>query len=391
VLFRSEGAFILQAHQRGDMMVIFDKGGSYRNLFSSIGEPVAKYLEHTEANPFRLNPFFAPFKELPDGTRKYLLSPDKVTILRTFIGLLSKDKEKNEQFTTAESAITMRLIPLYYEYAGRQPGVPTLKKFTDWLREQWVTILSETEKREFDVERLLIVLHPYTEGVYGAILNNEEEIDLAHYKLLCFDLENIQKDKTLYPIVTMLLVELVMQHIAKFPTIYKQIKFDEAWSFFVGDMEDFIEYAFRTVRKHNGRITIITQSVADIKNSGVGEMMLNNAHIISLLNHSGQDLNLVQEVLKLDDREIAQIASMRMSMKTWDGRRGGREVFIKRKNVDSRVYGVEVPMLVAPILTSEPNERNHFNKLKGKYEFNRAVLEWVKDKEAGVIKATNTN
>jgi hypothetical protein len=381
----SEGAFILQAHQRGDIMVIFDKGGSYRNLFSSMGEAAAKYLEHTEANPFRLNPFFAPFAELPDGKKEYLLSPDKITILRTFIGLLSKDKEKNEQFTTAESAITMRLIPLYYEYAGGQPGVPTLKKFSGWLRENWNSILSETEKREFDVERLLIVLHPYTDGVYGAILNNEEEIDLAHYKLLCFDLENIQKDKTLYPIVTMLLVELVMQHIAKFPKVYKQVKFDEAWSFFVGEMEDFIEYAFRTVRKHNGRITIITQGVADIKNSEVGEMMLNNAHIISLLNHAGQDLALVQETLKLDDKEIALLASMRMSWKTWDGRRGGREAFIKRKNVDSRVYGVEVPMLVAPILTSNPRERNHFNDLKAKYEFNRAVLEWVKDKEAGVI------
>jgi hypothetical protein len=42
-------------------------------------------------------------------------------------------------------------------------------------------------------------------------------------------------------------------------------------------------------------------------------------------------------------------------------------------------------ILKHPILTSKPAERNHFNKLKKTYEFNRAVLEWVKDKEAGVF------
>jgi hypothetical protein len=279
----------------------------------------------------------------------------------------------------------MRLIPLYYEYAGGQPGVPTLKKFCTWLEEYASGLMNETERAELNIQRLLIVLHPYTEGVYGAILNNELEMDLASYKMLCFDLENIQKDKLLYPIVTMQLIELVMQHIAKFPEVYKQVKFDEAWSFLSGDMVEFIEYLFRTVRKHHGRVTIITQSVADIRKSEVGGMMLNNSHIISLLNHTGQDFELVREVLDLDEREIALLSSMRMGWQTWDKRRGGREAFIKRKGVDSKVYGIEVPLPVAPILTSKPSERNHFNKLKKSYEFNRAVLEWVKDKEAGVF------
>jgi hypothetical protein len=381
----SEGATIVQAYQRGDIMVIFDKGGSYRNLFESIGEPAAKYIEHTEESPFRLNPFYCPYEAQADGRRKYLLDGDKVTLLRTLVSLLSKNKEIGEQFTTAESAVTMRLIPLYYEYAGGQPGVPTLKKFCAWLEGHAEGLMSATERAELNVQRLLIVLHPYTEGVYGTILNSESEIDLASYKLLCFDLEHIQKDKLLYPIVTMQLIELVMQHIAKFPSVYKQVKFDEAWSFLSGDMVEFIEYLFRTVRKHHGRVTIITQSVADIKKSEVGGMMLNNSHIISLLNHTGQDLALVREVLDLDEREMSLLASMRLGWQTWDGRRGGREALIKRKGVDSKVYGVEVPLLVAPILTSKPSERNHFNKLKEQHEFNRAVLEWVADKKAGVI------
>jgi hypothetical protein len=381
----SEGATIVQAYQRGDIMVIFDKGGSYRNLFESIGEPVAKYVEHTDENPFRLNPFYCPCEEQPDGSKKYLLDNDKITLLRTLVSLLSKNKGIGEQFTTTESAVTMRLIPLYYEYAGGQPGVPTLKKFCAWLDQRAAGLMNATEQSELNIQRLLIALHPYTEGVYGAILNNEAEMDLAGYKMLCFDLENIQKDKLLYPIVTMQLIALVMQHIAKFPEVYKQVKFDEAWSFLSGDMVEFIEYLFRTVRKHHGRVTIITQSVADIKKSEVGGMMLNNSHILSLLNHTGQDFELVKEVLDLDEREVALLASMRLRWQTWDKRRGGREALIKRKGVDSKVYGIEVPLLVAPILSSKPSERNHFNKLKKTYEFNRAVLEWIKDKEAGVF------
>jgi hypothetical protein len=45
-------------------------------------------------------------------------------------------------------AITMRLLPLYYGYAGAQPGVPTLKKFCAWLEQHAQEVLSAAEKME---------------------------------------------------------------------------------------------------------------------------------------------------------------------------------------------------------------------------------------------------
>ena len=381
----SEGASVLQALQRNEIVVIFDKGGSYRNLFNSLPQEMAKYLEHSEEKPFKLNPFFCPFEKKPDGTRKYLLDNDKQIILRTFIALLSKDVEKGEVFSTAESAVLIRLIPLYYKYAEKQAGVPTLKKFSLWLKDTWNELLSDAEKKELDVERLLIVLHPYTDGMYSQILNNEEEMDLGSYRALCFDLESIQKDKILFPIVAMLLIELVMQYIAKFPGVYKDIDLDEVWSFFVVSMLEFIEYMYRTIRKHNGRGNIISQNAGDIKKCVIGDLLIAASDVIYLLNHSGQNLELVKDVLELTDREIALVASMRKDWRRRNGERGGREIFIKRKNVDSRVYGVEIPIMVHPILTSNPKERNHFNKLRQSFEFNRAIEEWVKDKNAHVI------
>lgn len=381
----SEGGSILQDLQRGEIEVIFDKGGSYRNLFNSLPQDMAKYLEHSEEKPFKLNPFFCPFETLPDGTKRYLLDNDKQIILRTLIALLSKDPEKGEIFTTAESAVLLKLIPLYYEYAGKQSGVPTLKKFSVWLKENWQTTLSAAEREELKVERLIIVLHPFTDGIYSEVLNNESELDLASYRALCFDLESIQKDKVLFPIVAMLLIELVMQHIAKFPGVYKEVKMDEVWSFFNKSMIEFIEYMYRTIRKHNGRGLIISQNAGDIAKCEIGDVLIASSDIIYLLNHSGQNLELVQKVFELTDREIALVASMRKDWNTRHGKRGGREIFIKRKNVDSRVYGVEIPIMMHPILTSNPKERNHFNKLREKYEFNRAIEEWVKDKKAHVI------
>jgi len=381
----SEGASILQALQRNEIVVVFDKGGSYRNLFNSLPQEMATYLEHSVEKPFKLNPFFCPWEKLPNDTRRYLVDDDKLIILRTFIGLLSKDESKNEIFSTAEGAVLLRLIPLYYEQAGKQAGVPTLKKFSVWLKENWTKLLSDAERRELDVERLLIVLHPYTDGMYSKILNNEDEVDLGSYRALCFDLESIQKDKVLFPIVAILLIELVMQYIAKFPGVYKNVELDEVWSFFNKSMIDFIEYMYRTVRKHNGRAIIITQNAGDIKKCEIGDVLISTSDVTYLLNHSGQNLQLVKEVLELTDREITLLASMRKDWRTRDGRRGGREIFIKRKNVDSRVYGVEIPITVHPILTSNPKERNHFNKLRQSFEFNRAIEEWVKDKNAHVI------
>ncbi len=378
----SEGYFISQSNTRGEIQVIIDKGGTYKNLISALN---GAYFEHTEENPFRVNPFQAELNKEGD----YIIDDDKILLIRTFISILWKNKDNEEQFSTLESSVLTELIPLYYKHASVIKEIPCLSNFAQWLKQAKndKDIADESLLKRFDFDNLLIVMKPYTEGMYSHILNNKESMSLTDNKLICFDLESIQRDKTLYPVVTMLIIDLIIQHIKKNPETMKRLILDEAWSFFSGDMAGFIGYMYRTIRKNNGSVTVITQSANDIITCAVGNELVANTAMFIILNHTGQDVEKLRTAFSFDDADIQMVSSLRKdwTMERFDGLKGGRELLIKRIGVDSKVYALEVPGIIYPILTSHPKERDHFNALQKKYPFNRALLEYTLDKAAKVI------
>jgi hypothetical protein len=378
----SEGYFIAQGVIRNEIQVIIDKGGTYKNLIAALG---GVYFEHTEESPFKVNPFQA---EL-DKNGNYIIDDDKILLIRTFIAILWKNKENEERFSTLESSVLTELIPMYYKSASSKKEVPCLSNFAVWLNsiKDNKEIADEHLALRFDFNNLLIVMKPYTEGIYANILNNQESMSLTDNKLICFDLESLQRDKTLYPVVTMLLIDLILQHIKKNKKIMKRIILDEAWSFFSGDMAEFIGYMYRTIRKNNGSVTVITQSANDIKECAVGKELVINTALFIILNHTGQNVELLKEVFTFEDSDIKMVNSLR---KDWEmdrylRKKGGRELFIKRIGVDSKVYALEVPDVIYPLLTSHPKEREHFNELQKKYDFNRAIFEFVQNRRAKVV------
>jgi type IV secretory pathway VirB4 component len=384
----TQGALISQAYQRGEIVVILDKGGTYKNLIEQLD---GEYFENSEERPFKFNPFLVPWDA---DKREYIFDEDRVILIRTLIAALWKNKDAKEEFSSAESSLVMKFVPLYYHFASEcrradEKYVPTLRRFCEWVLTYKTNDtkgdIFDSEMELFDVNAFWIVMQPYIDGIYGKILSSEDALSLSDHRLLCFDMAKVQADKVLYPIIAMLLIDVILQHIAKFPDVYKNVVLDEAWSFLTGNMEEFIEMMYRTVRKNNGNVGIITQAVTDIEDSAIGTALLNNTHVLIALNHEGSDIDKLAAVLNLTDDEKAKVSSMRKRWKTWDGRRGGRELFIKRKGIDSKVVALEVPIELMPVLTSNPKERNHFNRLKTQYSFNRAIQEWVKDFHAGAI------
>jgi type IV secretory pathway VirB4 component len=71
----------------------------------------------------------------------------------------------------------------------------------------------------------------------------------------------------------MLIIELSCDIIDKYPKIIKRIYIDEAWSMLDGLLGGFIEYMYRTVRKCEGTISIITQGISEIQNSAIGTVV----------------------------------------------------------------------------------------------------------------------
>ena len=377
------GHFIVQRHERKERQIGIDVGGTYKNIFEALGsnDPNSdvRYYEYSPEKPIKFNPFLCPVN---DGF-EYLISDDKVGFIITMLNLIkngSKGKWNNQEWS-----VLQMLIPLYYKELGekaiekRQAATPNLIGFVEWLNEYSIKNKSnENFKRiaeRFDIFGFLLTLEPFVKGKYKELLNSEDTLDISDYNLVCFDMARVKDDERLYPLVSLLLMELSMDVIRKYPEDKKHFFMDEAWSMLSDSMGDFVEYLFRTIRKCNGAMTIITQGVDEL-NTHIGAVIKNNAETKVILNHTNEQAIIkVGTSLGFTQSEIELIKSIRVNTDC-------REVFIKQGN-NAFVFVLEVPPTEHAILTSNPVERNHLNKLKKMYDGNTqfAVKQWEEDKK----------
>ncbi len=82
---------------------------------------------------------------------------------------------------------------------------------------------------------------------------------------------------------------LTMDQIRIYPYDIKYLYLDEAWSMLSDSMGEFVENMYRTVRKNNGSICIITQGVNEIVSSPVGQAIIDNADTHIILNHTDKE------------------------------------------------------------------------------------------------------
>ena len=133
-------------------------------------------------------------------------------------------------------------------------------------------------------------------------------------------------------------------------------------------MGEFMQGMFRTIRKTNGSIWMITQNIDDILKSRHCKAILANAGTKVILQHDDQALaNDVADVLGFTDHERDLLFSLRD---------GGyfRDILIKA-GAQARVYALESPQHQAAVLTSKPKERNEFVRLLTKYGSQALALE----------------
>lgn len=369
------GYFVVQRFERKERQIIIDVGGSYKNLIEIVG---GKYFEYDPENPISFNPFLCP----TDENGNYLANEDKVGFIISLINLLWKEKDKS--IDNIEWAIFQDLIPRFYKAfnennrKGAVKEAPNLSKFIAWLKDFEKEIKNDAALKNkfdrFDLIGLHICLEPFVAGKYKQLLNSESILDISDHRLVCFDMARVKDDKRLYPIVAMLLTELSLDTIRKFPDEIKYFTMDEAWSMLSEAMGEFVEYMYRTLRKNNGSMTIITQGIDEIVNSKVGTAIINNAETKMILNHTDKtQVEKVSKHLGFTKEEVNKIYSIRVNKEC-------REVFLKQGN-NSFVFVLEVPLAEHAILTSNPVERHHLLMLKKLYEGNIefAVKQWEED------------
>jgi conjugation system TraG family ATPase len=346
-------------YEQGAHVVLVDVGHSYKGLCDLVG---GYYFTYSESDPIQFNPFY-----LTDGD---VLDTEKKESIKTL--LLALWKKDDENFRRSEYVALSNALTLYYSHLDRNPDIfPCFNSFYDFLMSEYMQVLEngKVKEKDFDVGNFLYVLNPYYKGgEFDYLLNSRENLDLLHERFIVFELDAIKDHAILFPVVTLILMEMFISKMRKLKGIRKVLLIEECWKAISKDgMADYIKYVFKTVRKFFGEAIVVTQEVEDIISSHiVKQAIINNSDCKILLDQSKYQnkFDAIQELLGLTDKEKAQVLSMN---KANDPKRKYKEVFISLGGQHSKVYRTEVSPQEYYAYTTEESEKLLVQEYAQKY------------------------
>jgi conjugation system TraG family ATPase len=346
-------------YEQGTHVVLVDVGHSYKGLCQMVN---GYYFTYDEKNPIRFNPFY-----IGEGD---VLDTEKKESIKTL--LLALWKKDNETFNRSEYVALSNALQLYYDHLGTNKNIfSCFDTFYEFLQTKFVEVLKEdkVKEKDFDVSNFLYVLRPYYKGgEFDYLLNATENLELLKERFIVFELDNIKDHPILFPVVTIIIMEVFISKMRKLKGIRKMILIEEAWKAIAKEgMAEYIKYLFKTVRKFFGEAIVVTQEVEDIISSPVvKQAIINNSDCKILLDQSKYQnkFDQIQELLGLTEKEKALVLSIN---KANDPTKKYKEVFISLGGVLSRVYRTEVSLEEYLAYTTEETEKVKLTNYASKY------------------------
>jgi conjugation system TraG family ATPase len=372
---------VRQYYEQGAHIVLVDTGNSYQGLCNLINRRTngedGVYFTYTEDNPISFNPFFT-----DDG----VFDIEKRESIKTLI--LTLWKRDNEPPTRAEEVALSNAVSMYIVKL-KEGIIPSFNTFYEFVKGEYREILSEKQVREkdFDVANFLNVLEPYYKGgEYDYLLNSEKQLDLLSKRFIVFEIDAIKDHKILFPITTIIIMEVFINKMRRLKGIRKLILIEEAWKAIAKEgMAEYIKYLYKTVRKYFGEAIVVTQEVDDIIASPiVKESIINNADCKILLDQRKymNKFDAIQALLGLTEKEKSQVLSINMAN---NPNRLYKEVWIGLGGVQSAVYATEVSGEEYLTYTTEETEKLEVMRLAEKLDGNLelAIKQLAESKRTG--------
>ena len=360
---------VRQYYEQGSHVLLVDTGNSYLGLCELINRKSngkdGIYFTYSEENPIAFNPFY---------TEDCAFDIEKKESIKTLI--LTLWKRDNEPPTRAEEVALSNAVSLYIEKIKSKEAEPGFNSFYEYVKGEYRGVLEEKKVREkdFDIDNFLNVLEPYFKGgEYDYLLNSTKQMDLLSKRFIVFELDNIKDHPILFPIVTIIIMEVFINKMRRLKGVRKLILIEEAWKAIAKEgMAEYIKYLFKTVRKYFGEAIVVTQEVDDIISSPiVKESIINNSDCKILLDQRKymNKFEAIQSLLGLTEKEKAQVLSINMAN---NPSRLYKEVWIGLGGTQSAVYATEVSFEEYLTYTTEETEKmevlNLAKKLDGNIE-----------------------
>jgi conjugation system TraG family ATPase len=344
-------------------MVIVDTGHSYSGLCSYYN---GKYITYSDKSPITMNPFRITEEEY---------NIEKKDFLCTLLGVAWKGAEGT--FTSVERDVVANVISAYYSKFFNDGGELRFDTFYEFALIKIPEIKTE-EKISFDFDEFRYVLKKfYKGGEFAPILNKEADKSLFTERFIVFEIDSIKEHKILFPIVTLIIMDVFIQKMRYRSDRRKTLVVEEAWKAIASPlMAGYLLYLYKTVRKFWGEAIVVTQELGDIiGNPVVKDSIINNSDTICLLDQTKfrDNYNDIAALLSINETERRKIFTINQLDNT-QGRGRFKEVYIRRGST-GEVYGVEVSLEQYLAFTTEKPEKSAIESYTARYGSYREGLE----------------
>ncbi|WP_245578749.1 TraG family conjugative transposon ATPase [Algoriphagus vanfongensis] len=330
-------------------VVIVDTGHSYSGLCRYYQ---GKYITYTEEKPITTNPFAISEEEYNIEKKDYLL---------TLVSLLWKTAEGT--VSQVEADVISNTISAYYSsYFSESGKINRLcfNSFYEFALDKIPEIM-DRERISFEIDEFRFVLKKfYKGGEFENLLNEEVDSSLFTESFVVFEIDSIKEHKVLFPIVTLIIMDVFIQKMRFRFKYRKALIIEEAWKAIASPlMAGYILYLYKTVRKFWGEAIVVTQELGDIiGNEVVKDSIINNSDTICLLDQTKfkDNYSQIASLLSINENERKKIFTINQ-LDNQDGRGRFKEVYIRRGST-GEVYGVEVSLHQYLTYTTEKPEKS---------------------------------
>lgn len=243
-----------------------------------------------------------------------------------------------------ELKISRLCFDTFYEYSQRR--IPTI---------------IEKAHIHFDFDEYIFVLEKfYKGGEFDMILNEDADKSLFDERFIVFEIDNIKEHKILFPIVTLIIMDVFIQKMRLRKYQRKALIIEEAWKAIASPMMgNYIKYLYKTVRKFYGEAIVVTQELKDIiGNEVVKDSIISNSDSMLLLDQRKfkDNFDEISDLLGFNEVDRRKIFTINR-LENKEGR-GRFKEFYFRIGDRGDVYGNEVSLLQYLTYTTEKPEKN---------------------------------
>ncbi|OYX28908.1 MAG: conjugal transfer protein TraG [Flavobacteriales bacterium 32-35-8] len=318
-----------QYFESGVRLVIIDLGGSYAK-FAKLYPKDHIILRYEQGKNLGINPFYI----ATDAD----LTPERLEDLTMFLlELLASGKEASK----AEEVAMKKVLLNYYATIRNHHSLESLYQFVDANKETLSTKLNISDAH-FSVYNFLHILSEYVgPGLYSFLfsISEDQTYKIEDKRLIVFELDEVKDNKEILSVMLKLIKSAIQRTIWRNKAEKGIILFDEfAKQLKFGNVLESVEFYYQAIRKQNGAIGIILQSINQLPNNATSASILENTQVIySLRNEKGYEA--LKNRLNLSSHDLNQLKSIRNQL---SGIRKHTEIFIKIGK-DSNIFRLEVP------------------------------------------------